>query len=360
MGVMVPAGCSHEEMGAAQPNGDTSEAMLTLTPGIAAVEGAPATKVAGQGAISGTEFGARTIDFGLFLCNHEDAPVNFTPVMDGYDNLFARVDGRQNPAGTPPYLYERWQFRRNGERAYFTTFGIRKDTKVDLYAYFPYTRNDKVPSSTDAMQQTTFDVTAIPFTSGNNDYMWADPVPNIQDIPREPDPDDGNKQKIPITLRFHHVMALMEFTVKQNFTGSMGSVFINLHDKKGRLVSTGTFSAVDGSVTSGVTADSVSVHCPFQSIPNAYQSTYLMFPAIPEGIEAGDLSITLTLNGHEMISEPIVVPLTNLAYNDGGTKHGLRRGYRYRYRINIDNYVKFEPLDVTPWEDTPKQIDYEI
>ena len=175
-------------------------------------------------------------------------------------------------------------------------------------------------------------------------------------------------------------MTCIQISIRVNYTGSIVVGSLELSDSKGRIVKNGTFSAVDGAITPGDTGSTLTtspgatitqtgVHNPTDPPnPGNYVHFYLMFPAIPEGIEAGDLKLSFTFKdgtaesgNMENIEGSYTIPLDNLAYGEApDEKYGLRTGYKYVYRISVSNYVKFTPIGVVPWDDEPEVIDYEI
>jgi hypothetical protein len=314
---------------------------------------------ASRAIITGTSLPANSSIVGLYVCNHETVPSLFSPMAQGYNNMqAAKVTVNESyPRG--------WRYVLNGNATNLSQLFLRSDADVDIYAYYPYSSANNTKNPTE-----------LSFTSGStNDYMWGTVTPSRINVPA----DYASATEIPMDITLHHAMTCIQIRIQVNYTGSIVVSSLTLSDRQGRIIANGTFSTIDGTITPGVTDDNLT--CTFGTIinqttshnptdppnPGKYFDFYLMFPAIPEGIEPGDLTLTFNFKdgttesgSMENIESSYTIPVDPLKYNNPTEKCGLRTGYKYVYSITISNYVKFTPIGVVPWEDTPEIIDYEI
>ena len=313
---------------------------------------------------------------GMYICDHETGtPTAFIPQMNGYDNLLMQ---RTASTGTYP---QGWYFRLNGTSTNLPEISIKEEGHVDVYAYYPYNSSTSAP-------------TAVPFTSGKTDYLWAELTAPVAGSRAIYEPDYNFQGYIPLGLRFRHAMTCLHFQIRVNYTGSLIVKSLELVDTKGtsRIRLAGTFSAVDGSITSTTTAGNSLKNAyttnntitqtggrepgypnvnddPREPNPGNYANFYLLFPEIPDGIEPGDLILNFEFrDGTEdtdtnmgNIEGSYTLPVASFAYDDSGTpKYGLLQGKKYLFQVSVSNYVKFTPLGVVPWDYTVQDFDYDI
>ena len=297
-----------------------------------------ATTEGGQtrAAVSGTEFGSGTFNFGMFIVRHESSPSVYEPQLNGYNNLQAVMTG----SGTPGSYSYTWKYSLNGISGTKNGIGLVDDPagSFDFYAYYPYTEGSD------------FTPEAVPFTSGSNDYMWTPRQSQVECL--------LSGGVIPVSLSFQHVMTLLQFNIRLAYTGNSTLTAIKLTDTRGRLVGSGTFNATTGEIDRDQAAGELTTSFG-TNLRTSAQSFHVMFPEIPTGIADGEITVTLILDGRENI-ETFTIPLSMLEYTDGGTQHGFRMGYKYVVDVVVSNYVKFTPIEVIPWDDTPVVTDYEI
>lgn len=328
--IVVAAACD-KETPAGEAGSDDGIVPVTFT-----ASNAPSIGAQTRAAVDGEVFTTGTYPFAFWICNHEETPAAFTPHMSHYGNLQATLNVT---AQTETQNYEIWSYGPNR----VSTLGVRESSSVDIYAYYPY-----VDDVTDPTQ--------VPFTSGQEDWMWAEPayLTTTQTAA-------GVEEPIIVPLRFQHAMTCIEMRIKTLYTGSVTLTSLTLTDKTdlSRLCSEGTFSAVDGTVTRTETGNTLTI-TPRSSIGTTFSKFYLIFPEVANYSD-GEFELSFVFNN---IAAQTVFPLpAKMTGSDGGevTIDGFETGTKYIYELTLDNTMHFEAIGTeTNWVSEPVEIDLDL
>lgn len=219
--------------------------------------------------------------------------------------------------------------------------------KMDVYAYAPF-------------QSGVTDLTAIPFTIGGSydaqsDYMYA--TQNNQTDKNKAIDVTGADQTLELT--FAHALAALKIEIANKNTdadNSSQSEITSITIKKSKssqtaLMSSGTFNAIDGSISTegGTSADSVVFTNVGTLIDTGSKGeAYVMLP--PTEYKAdGDYIVSFTIDDHPMTLRKddgvqhvyeYAIPKELFKYKDED-KYGLRAGYKYTFSFTFDNYIHF-------------------
>ena len=261
-----------------------------------------------KGALSGTQFpnSQSAYPVGLWLMRDGET---VTPQIEGFANMKAELriaDG----------LYS-WAYYPGGNVA-SNGVHILKAKPLDVRAYYPW--RDGVN-----------DLTKIPFTSGEDDWMVAAPV----------DLSAGQTTgAVVVPLEFSHIMTCIEVGISLRYEGSVTLNSVTLNDSKGRLLSGGTFNASNGEI-SGTPGPTLSLSNLGRGLRGgASTSVYIIMPEIAE-VAAGQINIRFVFNN---IPVEFPLPLTMKVGGQTQTIDAFKKGYKYTYKLTLDNTLDFVPV----------------
>lgn len=318
--LMLMYGCQEEEKDV------SATARLVLNTSIGS-----SSQTGTRSAYSGTKFTTnRTM--GMYICVHEEGtPSQFAPHQLGYGNL--RVTCTNNTGDSWSY-YNR-TLDATFPNLYLTT--RNDDATADVYAYTPY-------------MVTATDLNAIDMDfSSNCDYMWAE-----QNGVSNKGLDPIGKTEVPVTLNFRHILSRLRIGVILEYAGSNHLMeYITLlksGSKTTPIYKTGKFSAMNGSVSDLVEADSVRITYDSGEnngyFSNASDYTYIDFLINPTDFAAdNDLTLVMCIDGFRY---QYVIKKADVLHSDG-TTYGFKRGYSYDFHFKLDNYVHLKDITIQDW-----------
>lgn len=288
-------------------------------------------------AVNGNSFGPGTWQMSFWICVHEDddPPTEFAPHMAHYQNLLATLDVS---AATETQNVNIWYYGANNVRV----LGVRENADVDIYAYYPYVAN-------------VTDITAVPFTSGQDDWMWAKPVEltAVQTAQNVTEP-------VKVPLLFSHIMTCIEVRMKTKYVGSVKLTSMTLSDTKqmNRLCSKGTYNATNGAVNPTDFGNSLTI-TPELSIGTTPTSIYLMFPKV-EGYQDNDFELSFVFNGIDaQTTFSLPVRMTDSKGNEINID-GFNTGVKYIYELTLDNTMHFQPVGIDSDWSVAKQVEINL
>lgn len=285
------------------------------------------------------------------------------PHLDGYGNIRAQALVANNNL--------QWLYYVNYNQYLGSSLpGKASYGNVDIYGYYPY-RTGVNESN----------MHAIPFSLGtaaagelhtipetvDTDYMYAVPELNYT-----------MKAGQTVQMNFSHVMTCIEFCIRKRYAGPALTVdAIEYTITNRQFTISGTYSALDGTVTAADTVDRIFLDCTgsnktignTSASSSAVISCPLIFPAL-EYTGAGDdaaISINIYFKGVEG-SEFHNGGSTTYSFNlsdvvDSESKRGLRAGKHYQVNVYVGNFVKYVglPTIVHPdWENNKEDTDPNI
>lgn len=315
-------------------------------------------------AVDGDRFPPRNEDYpiGLWICEaEEDAPADFTPAMRGYDNLLASL---AVAAKSESEHEEVWNYVFEGRN--HNTLSVRQNTAVDIYAYYPRVEMEEGGEG--------FTPAAVPFTSGETDWMWAN-------FPDGYENTNGKAwmnltaaqtdivpaaQPVTVPFRFHHAMTCIQVSMKCKYSGNVRLISMTLTDSKGRLYKKGTMNAWTGrlALDEGDKGSEITI-TPNATLGIAEQDFCIMMPAV-DGYENNQFTLSFVyqgINGQTPGRETFSLPdkMKSLSSEGEVTITGFETGKRYIYRLTLDNTMRFAPVGVDEeWAAGMEEIDLEL
>lgn len=230
----------------------------------------------------------------------------------------------------------------NGIRQYDLIY-VMKGRPADIYAYHPW-------------KSYVDDITAIPFTSGQEDWMWATPV-NLSSS------DTNTDEPIVRELAFAHAMTCIEVNIRCLYQGSVRFTSMTLTDEADtpRLIASGTMNAVNGELTCDAPVSSITI-TPNVSLTYTAAGTtvFIIMPAVgddddhPLDLDNKKITLSFKFNGIDAktsFSLPSVM--------GGSQLKAFKRGYKYKFNLVLDNKIDFIPVGVEQdWG--IKYVDFEL
>ena len=259
----------------------------------------------------------------------------FEEQISTFRNMKADLSvGAENEIHWNYYVY-------NGTKQYDVIY-VMKGRKADVYGYHPWSSSVN-------------DITAVPFTSGQSDWMWATP---IKLSASDTDTDDPIERK----LAFSHAMTCLEINVRTVYQGTVRLTSLTLNDlaDQPRLIPSGTMNAVTGELTCNAPTSSITIN-PNSSLTHQSTGTlfYIIMPAIgddenPLDLASKKMQISFKFNnidGATTFTLPSTMAGTELK--------AFKRGYKYKYKLVLDNQMDFVPVGVEQdWGTT--YVDFEL
>lgn len=293
--------------------------------------------------VTGKVFPARSENYpiGLWICEPEDIPTDFAPVETGYDNIEASLAVN---AATGDTNEESWTYYFNN--ATHNTLSVRRGTSAKVYAYHPYVEKT---------DENSLDPTKIPFTSGQDDWMWATPA----------DLSATDNASVTVPLAFHHAMTCLHVKLKCQYNGTVRLTSMKLVDTKGkRLGVSGIMDATDGTLSSISLSDTITIS-PDVSLSTSLEQDFCIIMPEPtlESLADGDFILKFQFNGVDAI-DTFPIPTTMTSTTDASSKvtiTGFETGKRYIYHLTLNNVMRF--ADITSevdYEWSSAEIDFEL
>ncbi|WP_300867327.1 fimbrillin family protein [uncultured Alistipes sp.] len=325
---------------------------VRLTPSAWIVAGA---QVQSRAAVDGDHFPAGNTrhSIGMWVCKHEAEPAKFEPAMPGYGNLLASLIVE---AAGENERRDLWKFTPAGTNGTsYDILNVRRNQTVDVYAYYPHTT-------------IATDPTAIPFTTGDSDWMWAEPVPNKVN--------SGGESSIDVPLRFHHAMTCLRVRINCKYEGNVTLTSMTLTDHKAtsdedsRLYKEGTMNILNsGELTLfGRTQNlTVTYNSALEQDPKRIKDFYIIMPPV-ENYENEQFGLSFKFNGMDAQTS-FKIPNTMMkkdpdnpdAPGETVTITAFEVGKRYTYSLTLDNTMKFEPIDIEDvWNSDGNDIEIEL
>lgn len=331
LGLLLLAACGKET--AEQPSGNAERVSLDFTARIVA-EVRPQTKAA---PVEGTIFPARPEDYpiGMWICSHEEAPQQkFAPAMSGYGNLLASLSVGAKDQGENEYV---WNYTFD-ERTH-SVLSVQREVPIDIYAYHPYTEEAGDP-------------TRIPFTSGEEDWMWAEPQTLAAG--------DLTGPSVQVPLRFKHAMTCLQVGIRCLYTGSVRLTSMTLTDSRGRLYARGTMNALTGELTCAEEDKTESITISPNTALNTTETVFCIIMPPVEDYKNEEFTLSFVFNGIDGKTDyKLPATMKNLTTQNDVTITEFETGKRYIYHLTLDNTMSFAPVGVDDtWQS--ENIDLEL
>lgn len=271
-------------------------------------------------AVDGSYFGTGTYNLGLWIGSLSEGL--FTPQIKDYDNI--KASAFSTAGGSSTDFVINWTYHI-GSDSYKSLF-VEKSAPVSIYSYHPWV--DGVT-----------DISAVPFVSGESDWMWAEPLSLTAG--------QTNADEIEAHLKYHHAMTCVEVQINCRHEGTVTLTKITLSDSEGRLYTEGILNALTGELT----LDDDYKSGTLTLLPNKRLSTVpytvcFIFPAIDglaldEGTGNGDLKLSFEFNGNKA-RQDFYLPARMTGVTEDITS--LDTGTKYTYLLTLDNTVTFAPV----------------
>lgn len=308
--LLIVFGCSRDIVPDMEEDGII---ILQIMPGVESNNSATRASMFADSTLSISD--QRSIDLGMWICKTNREKV-YEPYTHGMDNMKSTYTETSN---------DKWKF--NYGEGIHTNIGIKPGQKVSVYAYFPYTEYP---------EGQIFTPEEVPFESGYDDILWADPVHVADEIPDS----DSETKTLEVNLKFHHAMTCIEVQMKTRLPGKVKLTKAVLLDKneRGIIRKSGKLNILDGTIK--INESDVTYELPLEFkdyvIKNTdWQSVYFLIPQIDTYAD-GDLSVKFTFDGTE---KTYSLPCCR---KDDGTKiESFVRGHRYVYKCEPNNENTF-------------------
>ena len=326
-------GCSNDDL----PDNlqDSNQVALSLYPQIATdVTVTSRAPIFGIDFPSGSNGALVYYDFGVWVCSHEDNPVNFIPEKSGYNHLHAKMS--VSGSGDDIQRDIRFYFR---DRA-ATTLNVARNKPVDIYSYYPmHTDTESYKLLPDS----------VPFTSGETDWMWADKI----DL-KGSELNDSVKS---ITINYSHAMTCLRIYVSALYSSS-SVTSITLNDTKGRLYRKGSMNLAKKELV--LSDDDKTANLPIsynnRVIGKSKTAFYIIMPPV-ESFSENEMSLSFKINNIQ-VPTTFTIPTK---MDNGNVVNGFEQGKCYTYSLTVDNTISFSPVAVDEsgnW--TENNFDFEL
>ena len=259
----------------------------------------------------------------------------FTEQITEFRNMKSELNvGAGNEIHWNYYVY-------NGTRQYDVIY-VMKGRPADIYAYHPW-------------KSYVDDITAIKFTSGQEDWMWATPV-NLSST------DTDTDEPIVSELAFAHAMTCIEVNIRCKYEGSVRFTSMTLTDESDtpRLVASGTMNAVNGELTCDAPVSSITI-TPNVGLTHTSSGTtvFIIMPQVgdednPLDLTNKKMNLSFKFNGIDAETS-----FTLPSVMGGSEIKAFKRGYKYKYNLVLDNQIDFIPVGVEKEWGT-KYVDFEL
>ncbi|MDR2131538.1 MAG: fimbrillin family protein [Odoribacteraceae bacterium] len=273
--------------------------------------------------ILGDKFPSGNYKIGLWVCSGGQ-----TAAMTGYNNILADVTVL---AATETERNYEWKYTFEGGTAH-EGLSVKEGNPVTIYAYHPWKAG-------------VTDITAVPFTSSQDDWMWA--------TPQSFTAAQTNAAHLDVPLAFTHAMTCIQVNVKCKYDGNVRLVSMTLTDKQNRLVPSGTMNALTGELTAGPRGP---ITLTLNALLNAQSQSFCII--MPE-VKTPDLpayvsnDFTLSFKFQNTSDQQIVDGRVAFDIPDqirqGETQTTITeftRGTRYIYSLELENMMYFAPVEM--------------
>lgn len=304
--------------------------------------------------------------YGLFVC--ENGETDIAHKKNSWNLKSSYAAGLEGEAGTWSFQYvENYNSGVLSANAYdhITITAKEKEQRnitADLYAYAPHI-------------QGTFNPTAIPVSIASNIEDQADLMYAIENT----DPDQ-NKNLDPLSgdgdleanFTFKHALALLAFEFKiKNYGTYSNSYYLQAiridkasSQTSAELYGSATFNAIDGSFNAKEDdkKDNLEINFNQKFSHTSQESDLTAYVAlVPTQIEDDELIVNFIFNSapNGMEVKPFVLKKNYVKHNDGDT-YGFQGGYKYTFRLTLDNYLFLDGFTVGTWEEGEPLQDIEI
>lgn len=334
--LVLLASCSKES--ASQPEQPSMDGLLNFVPEFVGVSSdAPQTM-----ALIDPNFTSKLVfDMGLFICdNNTTYPSSvYHPHAAGYFNMKGHCEANRT-SSTDPATYK-WTFTPSNTTIPYSEAGVRivGGATVDVYAYTPYTTGSIA------------DPKHIPYVASQDDYMYCEPKIGVS---------SGT-----VNIQLKHAMTCFSFKIFTTKVANAVLKQIKVTDKSGAtMIASGDFDATTGIVTPATYASATTpVYIDInKTLPSGSPDETTFDVIVPPIVDYHDNDIEISLmfsygsGENEVITEfltPVAIPASSGTLEDG--KYQFKRGYRYIYQIEVDDYNKFTPLGFEEWNTVPDQ-----
>lgn len=276
-------------------------------------------------AVEGTYFGTGSYNLGLWL-GHRDNSGVFVPQIKGYDNI--KAGAVSTAGGSSSEFRIDWTYTLGGN-SYKSLF-VEKGEEVEVYSYHPWVSG-------------VTDLAAVPFVSGQSDWMWAAPVTMSQS--------QTSGDAAVAELQYSHAMTCIEVQLSCVYDGTVRLTKMTLNDTQGRLYSKGTMNALDGSLSlnDADKVESISI-TPNRSLNTLSQAFSIIMPSVSglqlgSGTDAGELFLSFEFNGKPGLQK-FYLPKSMIKDGVETDIDSFDTGKKYIYRLVLDNKVRFSPVEV--------------
>lgn len=232
------------------------------------------------------------------------------------------------------------------------------NANATIYGYYPITpkyTGQTIPVSVKEADAITAIAnstgTAIAAASGEVDYMWATPVPSV-----------NNKSVGPVTLAMNHALSMVSFRVYKNTDykgpGNLTKVVME-NVGIGTILSKGTSPTMN--ITTGVITEGAAQKATYTRTISDYQLTStadgskkFSILVLPTTSAISNIKATFTIDGADY-----PVNLTQPTAN--GTDGKWKPGYNNLYTVKMGGTdLTITTVTVAPWEEKPIDGDLEI
>lgn len=334
--LLLMAACTKEP--AAEPSGETVP--LNLSAFITAE-----ARVQSRAIVPGDKFPSdnKIYPIGMWVCSHEDPPTAFTPAMPGYGNLLASL-------GVEAISENEWRdiWRYTIDGTTYDILSVLRNKAVDIYAYYPHTASASDP-------------TAVPFTTGETDWMWARPVALTS----------GNLSgsSVEVPLQFEHVMTALRVRIKCKYNGNVQLTSMTLTDTESRLYKAGSMNIVENKLNLS-DADRIGElklnSYADKTVTSSFKNFYILMPPVGNYAD-GQFELSFVFNNiAAQTTFKIPNTITKKDPNDPDapgetvTITAFEAGKRYTYNLTLDNTMTFEPIGIDDEWVTVDDIEMEL
>ena len=331
--LLLAAACSKEPT-AELPSGETETVALNLSAYITA-----GAQLQSRAIVSGNKFPSdnKTYPVGMWVCSHEDTPTAFTPAMLGYDNLLASLGVE---AINENEWRDIWEYTFGGTK--HDMLSVQRNEAVDIYAYYPYTASASDP-------------TAVPFTTGDTDWMWAKPV--------ELAASQLSGSSVEAPLQFSHAMTCLRVRIVCKYSGNVQLTSMTLTDTEGRLYTAGSMNIVENKLNLSEADKTGELKLTYadKTVTTSFKDFYILMPPVAD-YEDGQFKLSFVFN-NIAAQTTFKIPNTMTSPDaSGGTVMitAFEAGKRYTYNLTLDNTMTFEPIGIDDEWITVDDIEMEL
>lgn len=277
----------------------------------------------------GSKFAEGTHNLGIWICNPDSSPV-----IREFENCKAEYS-ISNTEG------ENWIFTGNG-RTWENTISLDDSRAVTIYSYYPWNEN-------------VTDLTKIPVTAIESDFMWCEPIQLSED-------DTKGDGVLDVALNYKRIMTCIEVVVKSHLNDAIRLDEITLTDiSDANFATTGTFDATTGVLSLGsedrlekITLTSA------QMLTNDDNTPKHSFIFHQYENYNGNFELSFKFNGIDGLTT-YSIPNEITGSETGPVK--FEAGKKYIVTLQLNEAMKFSVVDfktVDDWNTTDVETDIEM